>query len=52
MENVNLGSELHSDHIAARAAVLRVMKEVDTVAPMDSTAMMWRENGASQGRTL
>ena len=48
MENVNLGSELHSDHIAARAAVLRVRKDVETVALMDSTAMMWRENGASK----
>src|SRR5579863_8423740 len=44
MENGNLGSELHSDRIAAGAAMRRVMKEVETVAPMDSTPMMWRED--------
>ena len=50
MEDVNLGSELHSDHIAAGAAMRRVRKEVETVAPMDSTPMMWREDGVCKDR--
>jgi formate hydrogenlyase transcriptional activator len=51
MENVDLGSGLYSDDIIGRsAAVRRVMKEIETVAPADSTVRIGNENGAGKDR--
>jgi transcriptional regulator with GAF, ATPase, and Fis domain len=52
MENVDLGSGLHSDDIiGGSAAVRRVMKEIETGAPADSSVRIGNENGAA-GQTL
>ena len=53
MENVDLESKIWSglpsyDLVAGTDAVRRVMKEVETVAPTDSTILRYRENGARQ----
>ena len=51
MENVDLGSGLHSDDIiGGSAAVRRVMKEIETVAPADSTVRFGNENGTGKDR--
>jgi formate hydrogenlyase transcriptional activator len=51
MENVDLGSGLHSDDIiGGSAAVRRVMKEIETVAPADSSVRIGNENGAGKDR--
>jgi GMP synthase (glutamine-hydrolysing) A subunit len=51
MENVDLGSGLHSDDIiGGSAAVRRVMKEIETVAPANSTVRIGNENGAGKDR--
>src|SRR6185295_8194769 len=51
MENVDLGSGLHSDVIAGgSAAAWRVMKEIETVAPADSTVRIGNENAGGKDR--
>src|SRR5580700_2175800 len=51
MENVDLGSGLHSgDIIGGTAAAWRVMKEIETVAPADSTVRIGNENAAGKDR--
>src|SRR5271157_198414 len=51
MEKVDLGSGLDSDDIiGGSAAVRRVMKEIETVAPADSTVRLGNENGAGKDR--
>jgi len=51
MENVDLGSGLHSDDvIGATEAAWRVMKEIETVAPAHWTVRIGNENGAGKDR--
>ena len=51
MENVDLGSGLHSDDIiSGTAAAWRVMKEIVTVAPANSTVRIGNENSAGKDR--